>query len=457
MGMQHPTSCGRTIAVQLQLHGTPHHEVVSAISQHCNVSVLRAHRIAHGYTLVAVADLLKKILQDSGEPSEGLAHQMVSRWENGVDIPSRRYLDALCELYRTRPDRLGFGRDYSKGGGDDGTGPPHPGTPAKPSGYPSSPGYSGQLILPQDLYGTSTLQTVELLEQRVDQSGYQLYTSAPAEFIPARMIDLAHVQALLLRGQSSGVQRRLHRIAAKHAGFIGIRLTDVASAQETFSWFSMARQSARQAQDPGIEAWIAGHTSDGYSCYWQSLAQGLNVAKLAQAVNGSRPNSAMLFGYLAEAGIQARMSRRRETIEAVRQAQRTFDALPQQQIAADGVRIPEYFLRWHQSNALSIIGEARLANPLRRQALELPLGKGDLIGRALLGLDEASLMFGAGEPDEGSRLIKNVWDALPAGLHDGQVSSRTKSIIDNLAFSHQVTGEISSLREYLNSVQASSK
>jgi transcriptional regulator with XRE-family HTH domain len=456
MNAQHGTSCGRKIAVQLQLRGAPRQEIVSAIGQHCGVSVLRAHRISHGYTLVEVADLLKKILLDSGEPSEGLAHQMVSRWENGLDRPSRRYLDGLCDLYRTRPDLLGFGRDYSSGGGREGTGPSQLLAAAKPSGdSPSS--HSRGLILPQDLYGSSTPQAVELLEQRAEESGYQLYTSPPVEFVPARMLDLAGVQALLLQGQSPGVQRRLHRIAAKNTGFIGIRLTDVSSAQETFSWFNLARQSARHAQDPSIDAWIVGHMSDGYSCYWYSLTRGLDVARLAQAVNGSRPSPAVLFGYLAEAGIQARLGHRGETIQAVRQAQRIFEALPEQQIAADGIRIPEYFLRWHQSNALSIIGEARLADPLRRRALELPLGNSDLIGRALLGLDEAFLTFGTGEIGEGCQLIEKVWDSLPADLRAGQITSRAKSIIGGLDLSLRMTREVNLLQEYLNISQEPAK
>jgi transcriptional regulator with XRE-family HTH domain len=456
MSTQHGSSCGRKIAIQLQLHGASEQEIASAVSKHCNVSLLRAHRIAYGYTLIEVADLMKKILRERGVPGEGLAHQTVSRWENGLDSPSERYFDVLCQLYRTRPDLLGFGHDYSL---DDRAsaglklGNPLSGVP----GASLSAINDRALVLPQITYGASTLRAVELLEQRADESGYELYTAHPVKFIPARMFDLAHIQALLLQSQSHDVQRRLHRTAAKNAGFIGIRLTDVANADETFSWFSIATQSARRAQDAGIEAWIAGHMSDGYSCYGYSLTQGLNVAKLAQTVNGPRPNPAALFGYLAEAGIQARLDRRRETLEAVRQAHRIFEALPQQQIIPDGIRIPEYFLRWHQSNALSIIGEARLADPLRRRALELPLGNGDLIGRALLRLDEASLRFRAGEVDEGCRLIRKAWDEVPVDLHAGQITSRARTIIGGLEPAYRMTCDVCALWEYLHLAQPAGK
>ena len=310
MSTQHGASCGRRIAIQLQSRGATTQEIVSGISKHCAVSPLRAYRIAHGYTLVEVVDLLKEILRDSGTPGEGLAHQTVSRWENGLDNPTGRYLDALCQLYRSRPDLLGFGRDYSLDAGQS--------SPARPpgklltasgavAGNSSSVSRQGDLSLPQVFYGTSILDAIEILEQRAEESGYKVYSGRPADFVPARMIDLATIQGLLLQGQSLNLQRRLHRAAARNAGFIGIRLTDVASADETFNWFAIARRAARQAQDSEIEAWIAGHASDGYSCYGVSLAQGLNAAKAAQAISGSRPNHAALFGYLAKAGNQARL------------------------------------------------------------------------------------------------------------------------------------------------------
>lgn len=431
-------------------------EMVSAIGQHCGVSPLRAHRIAHGYTLAEVADLLKKILRDSGDPSEGLAHQVVSRWENGQDNPSRRYLDALCFLYRTRPDLLGFGRDYSPDSGHDSAGLPSGGTATRSSGHPL-PDRDAGLILPRDLSGISTPGAVELLEQWAEESGYRLYTSPPGEFIPARMADLAYVQALLLRGRSPDLQRRLHRIAVMTAGFIAIRLSDVEDAPEAFNWLSIARQHARRARDSGLEAWIVGHTAYAHACFQRSLGQGLNAAKLAQAANGPRRGPAALFGYLAEAGVQARLGRRRETITAVRQAQRVFEALPTHQVAADGLRVPEYFVCWHQSTALSILGEARLADPLRRRALELPLGRTDLVGRALLHLDKASLKLGVGDVGQGCTLIRQTWEELPQDLKVGQITARTKAIMRNAQSIHHMPPEMASLQEYLHFAEAPGK
>jgi hypothetical protein len=387
---------------------------------------------------------------------------MVSRWETGSDLPTARYLDALCYLYRTRPDRLGFGNDYSDRAPLPATGSDDEDemrrrrflqAAASSAVIAAAPPEVGELLADSRRRdGRSARAAVELFERRVEQSGYHLYTTAPVDFVPARMLDIAGIQKLLLHGQPMDLQRRLYRALAKNAGFIGIRLTDVASVQETFNWFGVGRHAARRAEDAGVEAWIAGHLCDAHSCYGHSLRRGLETARVAQLANGTAPNSAALFGYLSEAGVQARLGRRRETLDAVRAAERIFDALPESMIAADGIRIPEYFLRWHQSNALSIVGEARLAGPLRRRALEQPLSRGDLVGRSLLYLDEADLLFRSGDLEQACGLVRAAWDEVPTGFHVGQIPSRTSTILRALPTSRSATPEVTSLREYVHTL-----
>jgi transcriptional regulator with XRE-family HTH domain len=457
MSDHHGTACGRRLASAVERSGGSKDKAAQQIHEHCGVSLLRAHRTAYGYTLTDVTELLKQIMRDRGTPADGLAHQMVSRWESGADMPSPRYFDALCFLYRTRPDRLGFGNDYSKVEDD-----VERRQFLKAAGAVVAPAAvmgSGNLLADLGEPGSRTpvrgrraRDLVELLEERAEESGYQLYTASPAEYVPARMMDMAGIQKLLLHGQTSDLQRRLHRTLAKNAGFIGVRLTDVANVRETFNWFGVARVAARRAQDAGVEAWIAGHLCDAHACYWHSLRQGLETARVAQLANGTAPNSAGLFGYLSEAGVQARLGRGRETLEAVRQAERIFNALPPEKTTADGFHVPEYFLRWHQSNALSLIGESRLADPLRRRALELPGSRGDVVGRSLLLLDEASLLFPAGDLDRACELVREAWESVPAEYHVGQIPARTNIVLRGLPANRASTSQVSELTEYLGSL-----
>jgi transcriptional regulator with XRE-family HTH domain/tetratricopeptide (TPR) repeat protein len=108
---RHPRSCSRQIRERLV--GASRWQVAGAIHQHCGVTLLKAHRLAGDWTLEQVADRVCVICEESGRGRPLLTAQRVSHWESGREAPSAKYLDALCRLYRTRPDRLGFGRDYS--------------------------------------------------------------------------------------------------------------------------------------------------------------------------------------------------------------------------------------------------------------------------------------------------------------------------------------------------------
>ncbi|MEV0064572.1 helix-turn-helix transcriptional regulator [Nocardia sp. NPDC050718] len=409
--------------------------------------------------MVEVVGLLKDILQTDGS---GLAHQRLSQWENGMDTPTPRYLDALCQLYRTRPDRLGFGHDYSD---------PEPGPtprfeeiverrhflssaaagavflslPVSTAGQPTSDHRVSANRKPSTAY-------LDLLEELTEESGFALYTAPPEEYIPARMIDLARIQACLLTSSAADVQRRLHRTFAKNAGFIAIRLNDVAGVDDTFEWFSVARRAARRAGDIEVEAWIAGHICDACACYGHSFKSGLAAARLAQSCGGNgHANAPAVFGYLAEAGVQARMGRRRETLDAVRNADRMFAALPDTETVADGLHVTEYFLRWHQSNALTMIGMKSQADPLRTRALELPFSRQDQVGEALLQLDQAALCLGAKDLEQGCRTITDMWDRLPAGFRTGQIPRRALQVLDGVPPAYSECREVRATRELIGS------
>ncbi|MGY2011173.1 hypothetical protein ACW9HJ_28135 [Nocardia gipuzkoensis] len=298
--------------------------------------------------------------------------------------------------------------------------------------------------------GKAALTYVSLLEDLTEESGYALYTAAPAEFIPARMVDLGRIEAALLTIRTADIQRRLHRLFAKNAGFIANRLNDIAGAEDTFEWYGIARRAARRAGDVYTEAWVAGHTCHSCSCYGQAVKPSLTAARMAQSAQGNRPNAPAVIGYLAEAGAQARMGRRRETLEAVHNADRMFSSLPEKETVEDGLHISEYFLRWHQSNALTAVGAATSAETFRTRALELPFSRQDRVGRILLHLDNAESLMSSGELEYGCRTIAELWDDLPAEFRTGQIPRRITHILDGVGPAYTASREIKAVRELLS-------
>ncbi len=412
MSSQHSIACGRRVVREFQATGGSTWETVHAVKSHCGVSLLRAHRITYGFTLVEVAQRLQQLVNDGESAGRGLSHQSVSRWETGLDMPSYQFLDALCRLYRTRPDRLGFGHDYT----DD-----------------EQEKQRSRLLLRHELRGGPTpSETVRALEDSLALSGYLVYVLPPSEYIPARMRDLAQIHQLKLAEPTPDLRQRLHRVEAIVAGLIAFRLNDVADLHDTFMWFYKARRAARQAGDTALEAWLHGHMAHTHECYRHALDQGLAAAKSAQAAGGRVPTAAGVFGLLAEAGIQARIRRRRETLVSIAAAERMFTELPLEETTDDNLGTSEYILRWHQSHALSSIGDWRSAEEIRTRMLELPMADKDHVGRSLLDLDMAAVYARQGDMDHARELIGQVWRALPPELRVGQVRRNVSQLVVGL-------------------------
>ncbi|MCM6772489.1 helix-turn-helix domain-containing protein [Nocardia sp. CDC159] len=403
MNSPHSIACARRIVRDIEAAGGTRWEAVQAIRAHCGASLLRAHRIAHGYTLADVAARLRQLLSEAGVANPGVSHQSVSRWETGLDMPSYQFLDALCRLYRTRPDRLGFGHDYT-----DERAPAAAPAPAVEPGV---------------------WDTVRALEESLELSGYLVYIQPPSEYIPARMRDLAKIQHLMLADRSAELHRRLLRVEAIVAGLIAFRLNDIADIHDTFMWLYKARRAARQAGDVAVEAWLRAHLAHVHECYRHALDQGLSAAHSAQSA-GSR--SAYVFGLLAEAGIQARIGRRREAMGAIAAAERMFAALPATATTDDNLGTSEYILRWHQSHALTSLGDRKAAEEMRARVLELPMADKDQVGRALLDLDLAAMLLRQGEPDQACALIRHVHQTLPAELRVGQIQRYITRLVAGL-------------------------
>ncbi|MEU8136562.1 helix-turn-helix domain-containing protein [Streptodolium elevatio] len=77
------------------------------------VHPLEAHRWANGWNRRELSTRIDMVYEAEGLRPPGIADAELFRWERGKRRPNEERIDVLCKVYGTRPDRLGFGRDYS--------------------------------------------------------------------------------------------------------------------------------------------------------------------------------------------------------------------------------------------------------------------------------------------------------------------------------------------------------
>src|SRR5512132_2581080 len=74
---------------------------------------LEAWRLAHGWSRTEASARLDALYEGDGLAAPRISSAELCRWEPGQRRPSDERIEYLCRLYSTRPDRLGFGMDYS--------------------------------------------------------------------------------------------------------------------------------------------------------------------------------------------------------------------------------------------------------------------------------------------------------------------------------------------------------
>lgn len=92
---------------------TPADTVGRILAEIDGIHPLEAHRWAHGWDRGELSARIDVLYRQDGLMPPQLSDAELCRWEHGQRRPGDERIDYLCRVYQTRPDRLGFGRDYS--------------------------------------------------------------------------------------------------------------------------------------------------------------------------------------------------------------------------------------------------------------------------------------------------------------------------------------------------------
>src|SRR3954453_7008356 len=105
MANQASKSCAREVVAHGQRHGWTRWQMAVAIHKNCDCSLLKAQRLARLWTLEEMVREAVKAAELAGLPRPSLTTQRICHWEAG-ERPSPDYLDLLCRMFATHPDRL---------------------------------------------------------------------------------------------------------------------------------------------------------------------------------------------------------------------------------------------------------------------------------------------------------------------------------------------------------------
>ncbi|MEU7175438.1 helix-turn-helix transcriptional regulator [Micromonospora tulbaghiae] len=474
------STLAETIRVHGETVGASAQQIVERIHEQTGVSWLRAHRLGRGWKLQEVVNRLKDVyLSTWGEPAP-VSHQRLSRWETGHDVPSMRYLDCLCRLYRTRPDLLGFGADYSE---DDVSEPARPaegtswlaGRSPQESGGPM--GVDRRFVLKSlAVYGgvASSAPLLEALNQlredadellnqqsvnestvgrweaTADDYGYSWLTLPPYDFLAQAMPDFAAVKHILSRRQPLDLQKRLYRVMAQIAGLIASSVNAVTDSRETHAWFHVARLAAEEADDRMLRAWVAANEGMSYLWYDRPAQRAVDLARTASALAGRTPTAAGALAAAIEARALARLGRRDEVRMAVRHSDEVFERLEEPHVRATRLGLHEHRLRFSQGNALSMVGDHREAAERLDRAVMLT--DVDAIEACLVRLDMAACAVGAGELERGGSATIAAIRALPLESRNGIALSRARTLIGTASSRQRGSRTIVDLQEHLRAI-----
>lgn len=420
-------------------------QLVQAIAGQCSISLLQASRLARGWTLDAAVVAFAEL-------GHRATIQQMSAWERGTARPGDGNLDGLCRMYQTRPDRLGYGRDYTSGP-DVPTTAPLPARPAPEPGPSKAPQLAGPRAILRDLLAgagvglsaptidalgdvrrsmsdtlTDTLSetTMEQWERSATEYGHAYQMSPPNQLLLASVLDFVEVQLLLARRQPADYRLRLCRVAAQLAGTAGIALVALGEHREARGWFRCAQLAAEETGDRALRAWLLTREAV-IPFYYGSPQAAADLAERARLVAGNTVCATAAWAPALEARSLARLGRADDARQAMRIAEQAFARLGDDQTSDTAYGYTARQLRWHVGSMHTVLGDTRRAQPALDEALTM-YAPVEYLDRALIALDQAAGLIHVGEVATAAQVGLQALEGLPIEHRTGIVVSRAREV-----------------------------
>ncbi|MFI1884834.1 hypothetical protein [Streptomyces jumonjinensis] len=461
MTAPHKPSCAKRLRERALAEQQSTRHTVRAIVDCCSVSLLRAHRLARGWTLRAAVDAYLLMVAD--EPRAARVDQEQLRvWETDpTRWPRARTIDLLCRLYQTAPGELGFPTGDYRAAPGAALDPPRP-LPVphtRPRDrdntrtIPTTAGTFDDLLDRARRSVDRTLATatvspaqLDLLDERLLWLRTQYLVTAPLPMLGLLLPELDEVQLLAAERQPATAQMRLSEMTAVLATLTADALMKLGKLRQSRAWYATARAAADDSVNVELRARVRAQAAM-LPYYYGPLASAAGLAREARMLSRHKPTVTGAFAAAAEARALARQGDTAGAETAIRTAQADFERCDHGD-AEDAFAFPQRRLLLYLSGAWTFLGRTRQARQVQQEALALYAGHSG-IDPALIRLEEAICLAREHHLSDACQLAAATYAQVPEDHRTLLIGERARDVLNVIPTAMRTTRPARELGEIL--------
>ncbi|MEZ0070269.1 tetratricopeptide (TPR) repeat protein [Streptacidiphilus sp. MAP12-20] len=433
-------------------------QTVAAFVDCCGVSLLRAHRLARGWTLDEAVERLRALARSLPSPPSFDA-KALRDWETHPSRkPRLRTVELLCCLYDSSPTQLGL-----TGQADGFTAPADTAREVSTVSLVTLPEVRVGILTGDDFdqflntarrtvdqtLASATVSEAQLddLEQRLRFDRQAYMSTAPMPMLKLLFADLAEVERLHSQRQPPRSQLRLSEMTAIVSTLIADALMKLGRLRDARGWYATAQTAADETDNKTLRARVRVQAAM-LPYYYGPLSHAVSLAREARYLSRQSPSPTAAFASAAEARALARREDKAGARQAIHLACRLLDYCDPDDRQDDAWAFPVRRMYLYLSGAHTALGEVREARKAQDEALKL-YPDHDGIDPALLHLEAALCLVAERSAGEACQLAARTLLQVPENQRTRILSHRAQQVIEALPPSQRRTREVRELGDVL--------
>lgn len=412
-------------------------QTAQAIHGCCGASLLKAHRLARGWSARQAIEELELLCerQNLGLPRANI--DLLNAWENNRARPRPQTIDLLARLYKANAVRLGLAGDYCEDPDDQRIVVVNSAR-ADTTAWPADPipdDTERRALFHQAMLGNTpdgrllaevegvrhdldrTLATGSVTEDQLDRLDEQVLryrreymVTPPLPMLCQVMLEISDVRRLSAARQPFAVQRRLLTATTMLALLTADALMKLGDTRQAHAWYGTARAASDDVGDLRLRALVrAQQTMLLY--YYGDLNETVRLAREARMLAGSAPSSPAALAAAAEARALARMGDGKGARTALAEAEQIFARMRGTSQDDLAFVFTEKRMKFYKTGTLIELGDAQEVQGNDAYPLDPP--GFHTIDPALILLDQAAHLAKNGAREEACRVAAEAIGRVP--------------------------------------------